>query len=88
MKNNKKGLAKKKTDRNTMLNEVGGAVDLQWKKENDIWTATSIFNFVTYEIHRSHQFYQLQVIGMQRNIIACFNKLASAKKVAEFVDNG
>lgn len=28
MKNNKKGLAKKKTDRNTMLNAVGGAV---WK---------------------------------------------------------
>ena len=29
MKNNKKGLAKKKTDRNTVLNAVGGAV--KWK---------------------------------------------------------
>ena len=34
MKNNKKGLAKKKTDRNTMLNEVGGAVWIDIKKDS------------------------------------------------------
>lgn len=85
MKQNKKGLVKKKTDRNAVLKAVGGVV-IKWKYDKKFkqwWNSEYDF---TIEHGLFKGTYTLKE-GHFRNI-ATLKKLASAKKIADLLIYG
>lgn len=91
MKKNNKGKAKSKTNANTLLNAVGGAVKLKWKYDKNSkqwWIGESIpwandCMFITKEMDE----YLLET-GMPTKIKIRLKKLASAKIIAQLIKNG
>lgn len=86
MKNNKKGLAKKKTDRNTLLNEVGGAVEdkLRWEfyPQSDMWRTK------TFDIYDPCKRGTHVTLWHNGRSIGFFAKIEIARKVAKLIYNG
>lgn len=86
MKKNNKGKAKSKTNANTVLNAVGGAVKLKWKTDerNHQWSATVDSLLCAYVIEEKDREYHL----FKGRFVSTFKSLAKAKKVAQLIYEG